>query len=164
MWPIRTTDQKEESMETLSQDVINGIDVSRDGLDIHCLPEGQHERLANTDAGHRRLAELAHGLKAVVSFEATGGQEWRLRAELDAAGIGARQLPPARIKAFAASRGTRAKTDRIDAEHIARFLAFRPNAGRALPAQKLRFIRALTSRRGQIVETRKRLLAQTKAR
>jgi transposase len=39
----------------------------------------------------------------------------------------ARQLPPAHIKAFAASRGTRAKTDRIDAKLSARHLAFRPD-------------------------------------
>ncbi|MFK7876800.1 MAG: IS110 family transposase, partial [Paracoccaceae bacterium] len=151
-------------MDNVSQDSIIGIDVSRDWLDIHCLPGGQHERLPNTDAGHQRLAELAHSSKAVVCFEATGGQEWRLWAVLDATGVEARQLPPAQIKAFAASRGTRAKTDRIDAELIARFLAFRPDAGRTLPAQKLRFLRALTSKRGQLVETRKRLLAQIKAR
>lgn len=151
-------------MSHVSQDVVIGIDVSRDWLDIHCLPTGCHQRFANTDAGHERLTELALRLGAVVCFEATGGQEWRLWAALDAAGIEARQLPPAQIKAFAASRGTRAKTDRIDAELIARFLAFRPDAGRALPARKLRLLRALTSKRGQIVETRKRLLAQIKAR
>jgi transposase len=43
-------------------------------------------------------------------------------------------------------------------------MAFRPDAGRTLPAQKLRILRALTSKRGQLVEARKRLLAQIKAR
>lgn len=96
-------------------------------------------------------------------FEATGGQEWRLWSALDAEGIATRQLPPAQIKAFAASQGTRAKTDRIDAELIARFMAFRPDAGRNLPHEKIRLLRALVSKRGQIVETRKRLLAQIRA-
>lgn len=64
-----------------------------------------------------------------VGFEATGGQEWVLWTALMEAGIEARQLPPAQIKAFAMSRGTRAKTDRIDAELIARFMMFRPEAG-----------------------------------
>ncbi|MDF3608380.1 IS110 family transposase [Paracoccus sp. DMF-8] len=82
---------------------------------------------------------------------------------VDTAGIATRQLPPAQIKAFAASRSTRAKTDRIDAELIARFMAFRPDAGRVLPHEKFRLIRALASKRGQLVETRKRLLAQIKA-
>ncbi|WP_370453604.1 transposase [Paracoccus sp. JM45] len=64
-----------------------------------------------------------------VGFEATDGQEWALWAVLVEAGVEARQLPPARIKAFAMSRDTRAKTDRIDAELIARFIMFRPEAG-----------------------------------
>lgn len=151
-------------MSNVSQGAIIGMDVSRDWLDVHCLPEGCYQRFPNTDTGHERLTGLALGSGAVVCLEATGGQEWRLWAVLDAAGIVARQLPPAQIKAFATSRGTRAKTDRIDAELIARFMAFRPDAGRVLPARKLRLLRALTSKRGQIVETRKRLLAQIKAR
>jgi transposase len=73
-------------------------------------------------------------------------------------------LPPAQIKAFTANRGTRAKTDRIDAELIAQFMAFRPGAGRTLPAQKLGLLRALTGKRSQLVETRKPILAQIKAR
>lgn len=67
------------------------------------------------------------------------------------------------MKAFAQSRGTRAKTDRIDAELIACFLAFRPDAGRALRAEKLRVLRSLASKRTQLVEMRKRLLAQIRA-
>jgi len=150
-------------MDTLTQAAIVGIDVSRDWLDIHCLPGGQRQRLPNTEDGHAQIVELAASHKALVCFEATGGQEWRLWSALDAAAITTRQLPPAQIKAFAASRGTRAKTDRIDAELIARFMAFRPDAGRSLPHEKIRLLRALTSKRGQLVETRKRLLAQIKA-
>ncbi|MGB7433715.1 MAG: IS110 family transposase [Ahrensia sp.] len=150
-------------MDTVTQAEIIGIDVSRDWLDIHCLPDDARERLPNTDEGHGRLIALARSRNALVCFEATGGHEWRLWSALDMAGVATRQLPPAQIKAFAACRGTRAKTDRIDAELIARFMAFRPDAGRGLPHEKLRLLRALTSKRGQLVETRKRLLAQIKA-
>lgn len=150
-------------MNRVSHDQIIGIDVSRDWLDIHCLPDGKRLRLPNTVEGHARLVDLAEPVSALVCFEATGGQEWRLWSALDAAGVATRQLPPAQIKAFAASRGTRAKTDRIDAELIARFMVFRPDAGRTLPHQKIRLPRALVSKRGQLVETRKRLLAQIKA-
>ena len=150
-------------MDKVTQDVIIGIDVSRDWLDIHCLPGGQRQRLPNTEDGHAQIVDLAASHKALVCFEATGGQEWRLWSALDAEAIPTRQLPPAQIKAFAASRGTRAKTDRIDAELIARFMAFRPEAGRSLPHEKIRLLRALVSKRGQLVETRKRLLAQIKA-
>jgi transposase len=150
-------------MNKVAYPMIIGIDVSRDWLDVYCLADGHRLQLPNTDEGHTRLVDLAQSACALVCFEATGGQEWRLWFALDAAGIETRQLPPAQIKAFAASRGTRAKTDRIDAELIARFLAFRPDAGRNLPHEKLRYLRALASKRGQLVETRKRLLAQIKA-
>lgn len=150
-------------MNHVAQNAIIGIDVSRDWLDIYCQPSEARLRLPNTGDGHARLAALAGDLNALVCFEATGGQEWRLWVSLDTAGIATRQLPPAQIKAFAASRGTRAKTDRIDAELIARFMVFRPDAGRTLPHEKIRLLRALTSKRGQLVETRKRLLVQIKA-
>jgi len=152
-------------MKNISQTAIPGIDVSRDHLDGYFLPDGKRFRLANSGKGHAQLIELLAAYPDVkVCFEATGGQEWRLWSALDEVGIATRQLPPAQIKAFAASRGTRAKTDRIDAELIARFLDFRPEAGRHLPHQKLRLVRALCAKRGQLVEMRKRLLAQTKAR
>jgi transposase len=99
----------------------------------------------NAPEGHAAVADLARDRDAVVYFESTGGQEWQLWALLEAEGVAARQVPLAQVKAFAQSRGTRAKTDRIDAELIARFFVFRPGAGRNLPAEKLRLLRALTS-------------------
>ncbi|PTT94306.1 IS110 family transposase, partial [Pseudomonas sp. HMWF031] len=150
-------------MEKVTHGRIIGIDVSRDWLDIHCLPDGQRHRIPNSDDGHVAVSVLAHDQRAVVCFEATGGQEWRLWFHLEDAGVETRQVPPAQVKAFARSLGTRAKTDRIDAELIARFLVFRPEAGRTLPAEHLRLLRALTTRRAQVVEMRKRLLAQIRA-
>jgi len=61
------------------------------------------------------------------------------------------------------SRGTRAKTNRIDAELTARFMMFRPEAGRTLPSDNLRILRTLTTRQAQIVEMRKQLTAQISA-
>ena len=84
-----------ESMNRVSHDRIIGIDVSRDWLDIHCLPDGRRLRLPNASEGHARLVEMAHAAGALVCFEATGGQEWRLWTALDVAGIATRQLPPA---------------------------------------------------------------------
>ena len=87
MWPIRTTDQKEENIDTIARSAIIGIDVSRDWLDSHCLPHGQRLRLANTIEGHQKVVELARQQSALVCFEATGGQDWRLRSALDTEGI-----------------------------------------------------------------------------
>ena len=150
-------------MDNLSHGRVIGIDVSRDWLDLHCLPDGLQCRMPNGPEGHAAVSDLACDRDAVVCFESTGGQEWQLWETLEAEGVIARQVPPAQVKAFARSRGTRAKTDRIDAELIARFFAFRPGAGRRLPTEKLRSLRALTSKRAQIVEMRKRLLAQIRA-
>ena len=140
--------------------------MSRDWLDGFCFPGEQWFRLANSAEGHELLVAAIREMpgQVKVGFEATGGQEWVLWATLVAAGIDAGQLPPAQIKAFALSRGTRAKTDRIDAELIARFMLFRPEAGRTLPSENLRILRALTTRRAQIVDMRKRLSAQITAR
>ncbi|WP_175496406.1 IS110 family transposase [Paracoccus halophilus] len=69
-----------------------------------------------------------------------------------------------KIKAFALSRCTRAKTDRIDAGLIARFMLFRPQAGRRLPVENSRTLRPLTTGRSQILDMRKRLSVQIAAR
>ena len=149
----------------VAQDRLVGIDVSRDHLDVFCLWDSRRLRLPNTAAGHIELVAICQACQGVrVGFEATGGLEWVLWKVLASAEIDARQLPPAQIKWFAASRGSRAKTDRIDAEMIARFMAFRSDAGRRLPAKNLRNLRTLTTKRAQLVETRKRLLCQVKAR
>ena len=150
-------------MDNPSHGRVIGMDVSRDWLDLHCLPAGHRCRVRNDPEGHAVVADLARDRDAVVCFESTGGQEWQLRALLEAEAVAARQVPPAQVKAFAQSRGTRARTDRIDAALIARFFAFRPAAGRSLPAEKIRLLRALTSKRAQLAEMRKRLLAQIRA-
>jgi transposase len=155
-----------------------GIDVCKDWLDIFCLWNGAVYRLPNTVEGQAELIDrLGKDFNICIGFEATGGHEWALWQCLSEAGFDARQLPPAqplgdclqspagqRIKFFTASCGTRAKTDKIDAEMIARFLAFRPEAGRCIPPEKLRNLKALTTKRAQLVEVRKRHLCQMKAR
>ena len=98
----------------------------------------------------------------MVCFEATGGHEWRLWSSLEAAGIEARQLAPAQAEAFGRSRGTSARAERIDAELIARFMAFRPEAGRRLPSGRLRDLKALMTKRKQLVEMRKNARQQSK--
>ena len=150
----------------ISETTILGIDVSRDWLDGFCLPGQNRFRHPNTADGHIALVAMIQKLSGPVhvGFGATGGHEWVLWTELVDAGIIAVQLSPAQIKAFALSRGTLAKTDRIDAELIARFMAFRPEAGRELPDENLRILRTLTTRRGQLVDMRKRLKAQIAAR
>ena len=84
-----------ESMDNLSHGRVIGIDVSRDWLDIHCLPDGYRARMPNAPAGHAAVADLARDL---VCFESTGGQEWQLWAVLEAEGIAARQVPRLKLR------------------------------------------------------------------
>ena len=150
-------------MSSLSQTPIIGIDVSACWLDIYDLSKRRSQRLENNHKGHQQLIKLAQEAQAEVCFEATGGHEWRLWSQLVERDIPARQLPPAQIKAFARSQGKRAKTDQIDAQLIAEFAAFRPACGRTLPAQNQRHIRALVTKRQQLVAIRKQILLQQKA-
>lgn len=132
-------------------------------LDGFCLPGLQRFCLAHSPEGHEELISMIYQMSALVhvGFEAHedqklirgvnfpngGGQEWVLWTALIEAGIEARQLLPAQIKAFAMSRGTLAKTNRIDAELTARFMMFRPEAGRTLPGENLRVLRAFDAPR-----------------
>jgi len=105
----------------LARAQVAGIDVAKDWLDVFFA--GRVERIANRTADIVRLARRL--LKAgvmVVGLEPTGGFE-RLAAELlYAAGLDVRMVDSWRLRQFAKSRGTRTKTDPIDARMIAEFV------------------------------------------
>ena len=151
-------------IENAQERSIIGIDVSKDHLDIHCLPDGRKLRLPNDRKGHAQVAKMARDRNAAVGFEATGGCEWPLWAALAKKEITARQLPPALIKAFAIGMGFRTKTDSIDAMMIAAFMKARRDAGRELPLAILRELRAHVDRRAQLVSALKRLKNENSAR
>ena len=89
-----------ESMDNLSRSRVIGIDVSRDWLDLHCLPDGHCCRVPNAPAGHAVVADLARDRDAVVCFESTGGQEGLLWALLEAEGVADRQVPNVTFNGF----------------------------------------------------------------
>jgi len=126
-----------------------GIDVTSDWLDGFDLPGQQRIRQPKTAQGHNTLIAMVWQIpgQVRVGVEAMVGQERVLLTEFAAAEIVAVQLSSAQIKAFALSRGARAKTDRNDAECIARFTARRPEAGRGLPGKNLRILRTLMTTR-----------------
>ncbi|MET4104662.1 transposase [Roseovarius sp. MBR-78] len=145
---------------TITQNIsFVGIDVGKHDLVLarHDAPNVQS--YSNTAPGIAALtAELGGGKAPVqVALEATGGYEWPLWEALHAAGIPVRQVPPAQVRAFARSRGQRAKTDRTDAQTIAGFAAFRPEAGRRLGPKSVRELKLLVTARRQRVTDRKRV-------
>ena len=68
-------------------DVIVGIDVSKDRLDVHVLPAGDSFLVGNDHAGVDGLITRLREAKAdVVALEATGGYEMLAAAGLSSAG------------------------------------------------------------------------------
>jgi transposase len=99
-----------------------GVDISKDNLDVCLLPAKKHFRVKNDASG---LQELIQNLSecAVVRIvcEASGGYENLLIRTLSQAHYPIWLIEPKRIKAFIASEGIKAKTDKIDAAMIALF-------------------------------------------
>lgn len=130
-----------------------GVDVGRDYLDFAVAPAGIGRRVNNSPAGIADLVERLrrHGVARVV-LEAIGPYAVRLIRALADAGLGVGVVDPRRIRAWRIAEGGRAKTDRLDAQLIARFALAMPDTLRPVPdAESLR-LRALSTRRRQIVE------------
>jgi transposase len=130
-----------------------GIDVSKDKLDVHVLPQGESFWVARNAKGIEELVGRLKGFEpAVIGVEATGGFE-----SVVAAGLAAEALPvvvvnPAQVRAFARSLGQRAKTDPIDACVTARFVEATKPQIRPLPDEETRLLSDLVTRRAQIIQ------------
>ena len=129
-----------------------GIGVAKHRLEIHVRPAGEGFTVDHDDENPAALVERLVALEpALVVLEATGGMEVRLAAALAAAGLPVAVVNPRQVRAFARAMGRLAKTDRLDAQAIARFAeALRP-AVRPLPDEATRHLGALVARRRQLL-------------
>jgi transposase len=133
--------------------IIVGIDVSKDRLDIAVRPSGEAFVVERNAAGLELLAGRLRELSAhIVALEATGGFETVAAATLAAAALPVVVVNPAQIRAFAKAIGQRAKTDPIDAAVIAHFAEATKPEPRPLPDTATRLLADLVARRRQIVE------------
>jgi transposase len=130
-----------------------GIDVSKATLDIAEQPSGKQWQVANTAAAIEALVEqLAALTPERVVLEASGGYETLLVGALAGALLPVVVVNPRQVRDFARALGELAKTDRIDAQVLARFgQAIRPEL-RPLADATTRALRALVSRRRQLQE------------
>jgi transposase len=137
----------------MGEDVIVGVDVSKDRLDVHVLPSGEAFAVGRDGEGLAALVERLRPLGvSVTAVEATGGLETVVAAALAGAGLPLVVVNPAQVRAFAQAIGKRAKTDPIDAAVIARFVqATRPEV-RPLADEATRLLADLVTRRRQIVQ------------
>jgi transposase len=139
-----------------------GIDISKTKLDCHRLSDGAFETFANTKTG---FAKLRHWIGSAapqrVVFEATGPYHRAFEQAL------ARHLPlvkinPLQARRFAQARGTRAKTDRVDAAVLAQMgvaLNLQPDT---LAREDQHELKELQIARTALVKDRTRLLNRIK--
>jgi transposase len=101
---------------------VAGIDASKNWLDV-AVDDDRVKRIDNAAPALYALADelIARGIR-VVGIEPTGGYERLAVAILRSAGLDVRMVDSWRLRQFAKARGTRAKTDPIDARMIRLFV------------------------------------------
>jgi transposase len=145
-------------MTTLSG--VLGIDVSKLNFDVALLdpsrPEAKprHKAFPNTAAGFERLRQWLAGNTVHACLEATGTYGDALARFLHEKGHTVSVVNPARIKGFGQAQMSRTKTDKADAQLIARFcLLHRPEPWTP-PAPEVAQLQALVRRLESLTEMR----------
>ena len=137
-----------------------GIDIAKLKFNvclIHRSGKLKHKVFLNTSAGFTQLREWLskQGVERVhACLEATGAYGDALALSLHQAGQTVSVVNPAAIKAFAQSRLSRTKTDRVDAELIARFTKAQEPPAWTPPPQEVRELQALVRRLESLAEMR----------
>jgi transposase len=137
-----------------------GIDIAKQKFNV-CLiqPTGKfkHKVFPNSEAGFEQLAAWLSKHAAGYThacMEATGTYGEALALYIHEAGHTVSVVNPAAVKAFAASRLSRTKTDRVDAELIARFCLAQQPARWTPLRPEVRELQALVRRLEALVEMR----------
>lgn len=131
--------------------VVIGIDISKATLDVAARPEGTVWQVAYTSAALAELVtDLAARTPARIVVEATGGLKTALVVALAMAKLPVVVINPRQARDFARATGELAKTDRIDAQVLARFGQVLEPPIRTLPDAMTRELEALVTRRQQV--------------
>jgi transposase len=139
---------------------ILGIDIAKLKFNVCLINQSgklKHKVFANTAAGFQQLAAwlIKQGTPLVyASMEATGAYGEALALHLHGADHHVSVINPAAVKAFAGSRLSRTKTDKVDAELIARFCLAQEPPRWVPPAREVRELQALVRRLEALTEMR----------
>jgi len=129
-----------------------GIDVSKEHLDVASEDGAFSARFSNDEEGHgeltRRLLEVRPTL---VVLESTGPYQIEVSLVLAAAKVPVAVVNPRQVRDFAKAIGVLAKTDKLDADVIARFGATVKPSAQPLPDAETLELEALLTRRRQLV-------------
>ena len=97
-----------------------GVGISKAHLDVYLLPDGIGRQFINDRRGFVELIRWIGKRKIVrIVFEPTGAYHRAFEDALSKAGLPLAKINPLQARRFAQARGTRAKTDKVDAEVLA---------------------------------------------
>lgn len=134
-------------------ELVVGVDVSKENLDVCLLPTGTSRRFSNDESGCVELTRLlVEAAPSRVIFESTGGLEMLAVGMLSAASLPVIIVNPRQIRDFAKACGLLAKTDKLDAKVIALFGQKIEPEIRPLKDEATQELSALISRRRQLVD------------
>jgi len=137
----------------MSKEVFVGVDVSKQSFDAVTLPGGEWQGLRNDEEGIRSFRDQMLVLRPkLIVMEATGGYERELAVALVLAGLAVAVVNPRQVRDFARCLGRLAKTDRLDAEVLARYGEQIGPDPRPRPDGRLDEAQSLVARRRQLVE------------
>lgn len=137
------------------QHVTAGIDVSKQHLDLAFDPTREHQRFTNDAEGCAALIQALRNASVTrIIIEATGGYERLIVTELLGAGLPVFVVNPRQVRDFAKAMGQLAKTDRIDAQVLARFGQVASLQPRQMPDENAAALQELLARRRQLVVMR----------
>ncbi len=139
---------------------ILGIDIAKLKFNV-CLRSSdgklKHKVFPNTEAGFQTFAAWLVKQNAghvQACMEATGTYGESLAFFLHAAGHQVSVINPAAVKAFAGAQLSRTKTDKVDAEVIARFCLSQQPPAWTPPAAEVKELQALVRRLEALTEMR----------
>ena len=140
-----------ERRPLVPDEVVAGIDISKDSLDVCVMPGGDCFQVARDAKGLKALTKRLGPAPSLVVLEATAGMELSVWSALSEAGLKVAIVNPRQVRDFARAAGQLAKTDRLDAAILADFAArMRPEAT-PLPSVQQQEFSALMTRRRQLV-------------
>lgn len=140
---------------TTPSGVFIGIDVGKTWLDVAMWGSEAIWRVTNAPEGIGRILALVQEMDTqLIAVEATGGYEQPLVQAMLVAGMPVAVANPTRVRALAKATGKLAKTDKIDAGLIAEYAFKIQPATQALQEEQEIRLKALVTRREQLVEMR----------
>lgn len=133
---------------------IIGVDVSKDRLDAHRLPDGEARAFANDRAGHRALLKWVGARARLVAYEPTGAYHRAMEGALAKAGVPLCKINPRQARRFAEATGAVAKTDLIDARLLAQMASSLDLPARPVADARLAALRELLRARRSLIRDR----------